>query len=660
VPALIATYTSAPGGSERLLLDVARGLPEPPSIACPAGWLADRAREQGFAVLELPERSLHVRASVGDRLASGARLAAHARELRGLIRDVQPDLFVAWGMRTAIAAAAAVRPLRERPPLVFEHVDFLPGPAIARAVRAAAATADLVVCISHALADDLDPDRRLRERIRVVHGGVDAQSFRPGDPGNGAADALLLGAIVPWKRPDLALEIAAAAARELPGLRLKVAGAPLDSGGAELLAGLRKRTEQEDLRGRVDLAGALDDPRQALRDAGCLLHCADREPFGLVLVEALASGTPVVAPAAGGPAEIVDDSCGALYPPGDARAGADALVRVLRDRERLSPGARRRAQTEFSLERMQERYAALLGELAPPKAAATGAGIALVTVTHNSAVDLARLAASAKRHLPDARLIVVDNASADDSRVVAESAGATVVAFDDNTGFGAAANAGVARAGEPVTVLVNPDVELVDDSLAALAAQCRPGRLLAPLLLNADGSRQDSAHPMPASAATALHALLPAPVMPGPLRRVVQPWRATQPRRVAWATAACLVAETETLRRLGPFDESIFLYAEDLDLGLRAAETWFHPEARVIHRRAHSTAKAFGGENYDLLAGRRRDVVLRRLGRRRARFDDVIELLTFADRAALRRLAGRSAERETERFRARLRAAVRR
>jgi N-acetylglucosaminyl-diphospho-decaprenol L-rhamnosyltransferase len=660
VPALIATYTSAPGGSERLLLDVARGLSEPPVIACPAGWLAERAREQGFVVLELPQRSLHVRASVADRIASGPRLAAHARELRGLIRDVRPEVFVAWGMRTAIAAAVAVRGLRERPPLVFEHVDFLPGPAIARAVRAAAAGADVVVCLTRALAADLDPDRRLGERVRVIPCGVAAESFRPANPGPGAADALVLGAIVPWKRPDLALEIAASAARELPELRLRVAGAPLDSGGEDLLARLRERAERPDLHGRVHFAGPLDDPRQALRDAGCLLHCADREPFGLVLVEALASGTPVVAPAAGGPAEIVDDSCGALYPPGDARAGAEALVRVLGDRERLSPGARRRAQDEFSLARMQQRYDELLGELAPQKAAATGAGIALVTVTHNSADDLARLASSVERRLPGARLIVVDNASADDSRAVAESAGATVVAFDDNKGFGTAANAGVALADERVTVLVNPDVELVDDSLAGLAAQCRPGRLLAPLLLNADGTRQDSVHPLPASAAAALHALLPAQVIPGPLRRALQPWRATEPRPVAWATAACLVAETETLRRLGPFDQSIFLYAEDLDLGLRAAETWFHPEARVVHRRAHSTAKAFGGENFDLLASRRRDVVLRRLGRRRARLDDVIELLTFADRAALRRLAGRSATRETERFRARLRAAVRR
>ena len=54
-----------------------------------------------------------------------------------------------------------------------------------------------------------------------------------------------------------------------------------------------------------------------------LLHCADDEPYGLALVEALAAGRPVVAPAAGGPLEIVADGAGRLYPPGDA----DAAVR---------------------------------------------------------------------------------------------------------------------------------------------------------------------------------------------------------------------------------------------------------------------------------------------------------------------------------------------
>ena len=87
------------------------------------------------------------------------------------------------------------------------------------------------------------------------------------------------------------------ATARLPELRLRIAGAALDSGGPALLEQLRARAAAPDLAGRVEFAGPLADPASALRDAGCLLHCAEREPFGLVLAEALASGTPVVAPA---------------------------------------------------------------------------------------------------------------------------------------------------------------------------------------------------------------------------------------------------------------------------------------------------------------------------------------------------------------------------
>jgi GT2 family glycosyltransferase len=556
-------------------------------------------------------------------------------------------------MRTAIATGAAMRRIDAPPPWVFQHVDFLPSAAIARAVRAAAARADRIVCCSQAVAEDLDADGRMHDRIEVIHPGVDPARFAPAD-GVDTGYALVLGAIVPWKRPDLALEIAALAARDVPDLQLRIAGAPLDSEGERLLAQLRARAAQPDLAGRVEFTGPLSDPAAALSDAGCLLHCSDREPFGMVLVEALASGTPVVAPAAGGPAEIVDNTCGALYPPGDGSAGARALAGVLHDRRALSGPARRRAETEFSLAAMQTRYRELL-DIAPP--APAGSDIAFVTVTFNSAPELRRLAASIARHLPGARLVVVDNASTDDSVAAGETAGATVIALDDNKGFGTAANAGVADVDEPVTILVNPDVELIDDSLARLAAGAEPGRLYAPLLLNEDGTRQDNAHPRPATPTTALYSLIPGPALPPALRRRVEPWQSGEPRRVGWATAACIVARTDTLKAIGPFDESIFLYAEDLDLGLRA-ETWFHPEARVIHTRAHSTARAFGGENYELLARQRREVVRRRLGRRRAMVDDVIELMTFADRALLRTLTGRSAKRETERFRARVKAAV--
>src|SRR4051794_15948210 len=225
MPALIASYTSAAGGAERLLLDVATGLDEPPLIACPRGSLADEARGAGFTVFELRERSLQLRRSARDRVASLGRIAAHSRELRRLYEDLRPDTVVAWGMRTAIATAAAMRRIDDPPRWIFEHIDFLPGAAIAHAVRAAAGRADRIVCVSEAVARDLDPSGALRDRIEVIHCGVDAARFAPredvrgaaadardaaagarGAPGASAADArdasadaLLLGAIVSWK-----------------------------------------------------------------------------------------------------------------------------------------------------------------------------------------------------------------------------------------------------------------------------------------------------------------------------------------------------------------------------------------------------------------------------------------------------------------------------
>jgi N-acetylglucosaminyl-diphospho-decaprenol L-rhamnosyltransferase len=102
------------------------------------------------------------------------------------------------------------------------------------------------------------------------------------------------------------------------------------------------------------------------------------------------------------------------------------------------------------------------------------------------------------------------------------------------------------------------------------------------------------------------------------------------------------------------------MYAEDLDLGLRAAdagiETWFWPAARVRHSGAHASRVAFGGEPVELLARRRREVVRERRGAGRARRDDLLQLLTFADRLALRRLTGRNADRERRQLKALLRA----
>jgi GT2 family glycosyltransferase len=477
----------------------------------------------------------------------------------------------------------------------------------------------------------------------VIPPGVDLERFRP-DPAAAREHVLWLGAIVRWKRPELALEIAARA----PGVKLVLAGAPLDEDGERLAQELRTRAGDVGMPGSVDAA-------DALRGARALLHTADREPFGIAIAEALASGVPVVAPAAGGPAETVDESCGRLFPPGDADAAAAALVEVLERREVLAEGARDRAEEHYDIRQVRERFAELIALHRPPAQPreAAGDGMTLAIVTHDSAPELAALLASAARHLPSAAIVVADSGSSDDSVEVARAHGASVIELD-NVGYGAAANAAVATAATPVTVVLNPDVELLDSSLALAADELtRPDareRLLAPAVVLPDGSRQDVAQHEPATLPLMAAALVPPALLPRRLQPALDPWRAGAPRRVGWPVGACIAGRTETLRRLGPFDPEIFLYAEDLDLGLRATdagvETWFWPAARVLHKRAHATNRAFGGEPFELLAQRRRAVIAARRGALRARLDDLVQAVTFADRIVLKTIARRDTARE--------------
>ena len=266
-----------------------------------------------------------------------------------------------------------------------------------------------------------------------------------------------------------------------------------------------------------------------------------------------------------------------------------------------------------------------------------------VVVIHDSARHLEALLRTIERHLdPAPEVVVVDSGSHDDGAAVARSHGAQVVALDGNPGFGPANNAGLAHAAHEVTVLLNPDCELIDGSLSALVRRAARGDALAvPRLLERDDSVQRSAHPLPGSAAALVPALWPPRAMPPTLRERFEPWRSDAPRRVGWAIAACVAARTDLLRALGPFDPDAFLFYEDLELCLRARAagipTELRPEVRVVHHGGHATRPALGDRVLDLQARRRRDVIGARLGARALALDDAAQALTFGARA----LAGR-------------------
>ncbi|MFF6772260.1 glycosyltransferase [Streptomyces sp. NPDC012637] len=171
----------------------------------------------------------------------------------------------------------------------------------------------------------------------VVPCGVDTERFRPDGTvaGRGTTHRhrlLQIGRLVP--RKGVAVSVAALA--HLPGAELVIAGGPepgLLDGDPEARR-LRELARTAGVADRVRFLGAVPctDVPALLRSADVVLCPADYEPFGIVPLEAMACGRPVVASAVGGQLDTVADrETGRLVPPGDPRALADAVAGLLAD-----------------------------------------------------------------------------------------------------------------------------------------------------------------------------------------------------------------------------------------------------------------------------------------------------------------------------------------
>jgi glycosyltransferase involved in cell wall biosynthesis len=176
------------------------------------------------------------------------------------------------------------------------------------------------------------------ERVEVVPNGVDPSLFHRGVDGRGFRRRLGVGEgerlvatairLVRRKGPHLLLRAFSELAGEFPGLRLAVAGEGPEEGE------LRRRVEEEGLDGRVLLLGRLPHGEVAGLMAGADLFVlpSSVEAFGLAAVEAMAVGTPVVCPRAGGILEFGRDGYNCLmFEPGDPSSLREAMARLLSD-----------------------------------------------------------------------------------------------------------------------------------------------------------------------------------------------------------------------------------------------------------------------------------------------------------------------------------------
>ena len=193
--------------------------------------------------------------------------------------------------------------------------------------------------------------------------------------------------------------------------------------------------------------------------------------------------------------------------------------------------------------------------------------------------------------------IVVDNASADGSPdlVQEQFPGVRLVRNAENRGFGAACNQGLALVETPYVLLLNSDAELRPGALSTLlgSLEADPGvAAVGPRILGAAGPEL-SVGAGPGLLADLRQRGLVRHAEAGTAPGVISDLTRTRSEPV-WVSAACLLARTEALLSVGGFDESFFLYCEDVDLCLRIRDqgyrVLFEPLAEVAHRRGGSTA----------------------------------------------------------------------
>ncbi|MBV6624755.1 MAG: glycosyltransferase family 4 protein [Rivularia sp. (in: Bacteria)] len=223
---------------------------------------------------------------------------------------------------------------------------------------------DAVVALSHAMKANLEAEGITP--VKVVHNGVRKRPQRP--LLNKPPTVAFAGRLVSEKGIDVLLKAFARVKQQVPLAELVIAGQGIEFNNLQLLAGELKvntsvkwlgHISREELEQHFDLAWVQVVPSLWA------------EPFGNVTTEAMMRGTAVIASATGAQPEIVsNNNTGFLVPPGDVDALADALLKLLSNRELaevMGKAGRKRAMEEFSEEQRTQSFLDIYQEISAQK-----------------------------------------------------------------------------------------------------------------------------------------------------------------------------------------------------------------------------------------------------------------------------------------------------
>ena len=312
-----------------------------------------------------------------------AIIAAY-RSLGQLLREVRPDVLNMhyllttglggqwWASRLGVPTVLTLIGMD-----VYDPV-YRPPAALRTLMRRAARQSAAVTCISTFVRDIVERDypRGRRGAASVIPYGVDIKEFHPGVGGDGVREryrvargeklVLTVQRLFPRKGVQHFVKAAAVVRQACPEARFLVVGDGPERAGLEALG------RELGLDPVLKFAGLVDNSQlpSVYAASDVFAFHTFHEGLGIVLLEAIASGRPVVTTVAGGTTDIIrEGENGLLVPPGDDRALADAMVRLLRSESEaraLAARGREIAEREYDWDVIADRYLEIFQRVVGP------------------------------------------------------------------------------------------------------------------------------------------------------------------------------------------------------------------------------------------------------------------------------------------------------
>ncbi len=325
--------------------------------------------EPGPWPAELAEEGFRVEVLTAGRLRQAHLWLATVVRLARLFREREPDIILNWSEHTQLYGSPAAVLARMSDRVIWWQHAIPHGSWLDMAATLLPAAA--VGCTSEAATlaqKQLFPSRRTFAVAAGAPLPPAAEARARLDLPGGVPIVGVVGRLQPWKGQDRLLRAQRILRDRGCELHTLIVGGDSYELSPEYAASLAPLARELGIEGAVTMTGEVPDADPYIQLMDVLVNASDEEPFGIVILEGMARGVPIVAVNTGGPAELVlDGRTGSLARSESPEALADALEPLLRSpelRRRLGGEGRERFLQEYTTEHMRRRFFARLAEVA--------------------------------------------------------------------------------------------------------------------------------------------------------------------------------------------------------------------------------------------------------------------------------------------------------